>query len=321
MEFPAFSEYQDVFSAPLPTSMLVIFVNPLWIPVQPALLKIAKAAYSYWKECRVKQGGHHIIPTLNGDESDTLNEFYICFRWRESKAVRKTRAQQENAIQAQALWEKRQAFANLKRKFPSLNEKINEELLVDKEQPVKKLEVVPKERLAMIREQIKSQLARQKDIDHHWDDQIDNPYQTHPAPYACRLFKYIPPPGAPAWPLSSSDKTNKDSTPPSLPPPHQSHAAHMCYGRGGSRQQHLEERWKYDLDDVPPVGPEGADEQDRILVDDYGVKYLQHSMTLHLDPDHLHLVTNPTLILTNSEGRQHAALPYCLDVYCCLFRP
>ncbi|CAA7267869.1 unnamed protein product [Cyclocybe aegerita] len=31
MEFPAFSEYQDVFSAPLPTSMLAIFVNPSWI--------------------------------------------------------------------------------------------------------------------------------------------------------------------------------------------------------------------------------------------------------------------------------------------------
>ncbi|CAA7267867.1 unnamed protein product [Cyclocybe aegerita] len=266
------------------------------LPVQPALLKIAKAAYSYWKECRVERGGHHIIPTLNGDESDTLNESYICFQRRESKAVRKMRAQQ-----------------------------IDEELLVDKERLVKKLEVVrvgglkirtdnqastprpeiiirPKEQLVMIREQIESQLARQKDIDHHWDDQIDNPYQTHLAPYACRLFKYIPPPGAPAWPSSSSDKTNKDSAPPSLPPPHQSRAAHMCYGRGGSRRWHLEERWKYDLDDVPPVGPEGADEQDRILVDDYGAKYLRHSMILHLDPDHLHLVTDPTLILTNSEG-------------------
>ncbi|KAJ3490259.1 hypothetical protein NLJ89_g11451 [Agrocybe chaxingu] len=228
MEFPAFSEYQDVFSTPLPTSMFATFVVPSWIPAQPALLKIAKAVYPYWKERRVERGGHRIIPTLNGDESDTLNESYICFRRRESKAVRKTRAQQvtssdklarlqlelnyplelaksilvretlkkENAIQAQALWEKRQAFADLKRKFPSLNDKIDEELLVDKERPVKKPEVArlgglkirtdhqastprpeiiirPKERVAMIREQIESQLARQKDIDHHWDDQID----------------------------------------------------------------------------------------------------------------------------------------------------
>lgn len=35
------------------------------------------------------------------------------------------------------------------------------------------------------------------------------------------------------------------------------------------RSRRLEERWKYDSDDVPPVGPQGADEQDRTLVDNY----------------------------------------------------
>jgi len=105
-----------------------------------------------------------------GDESDTLNESYICFRRRESKSVRKTRASQvassdklarlqiefhypleiakallsretvkkEVAQQGQAVWEKRLAFADLKRKFPTLNDKLDEELLVDKERPVKK---------------------------------------------------------------------------------------------------------------------------------------------------------------------------------------
>lgn len=33
--------------------------------------------------------------------------------------------------QAQVVWEKRLAFADFKRKFPSLHDKINEELLVD----------------------------------------------------------------------------------------------------------------------------------------------------------------------------------------------
>jgi enhancer of polycomb-like protein len=32
------------------------------------------------------------------------------------------------------------------------------------------------------------------------------------------------------------------------------------------------ERWKFDTDDVPAVGPEGPDEQDRVLVDDYDSK-------------------------------------------------
>jgi enhancer of polycomb-like protein len=43
----------------------------------------------------------------------------------------------EVAQQAQEVWEKRLAFADLKRKFPTLNDKLDEELLVDKERPVK----------------------------------------------------------------------------------------------------------------------------------------------------------------------------------------
>jgi len=31
----------------------------------------------------------------------------------------------------------------------------------------------PKERLTMIREQVELSLTRQKDLDHHWEDQIE----------------------------------------------------------------------------------------------------------------------------------------------------
>jgi enhancer of polycomb-like protein len=31
----------------------------------------------------------------------------------------------------------------------------------------------PKERITQIREQVDQTLARQKDLDHHWEDQID----------------------------------------------------------------------------------------------------------------------------------------------------
>jgi len=187
MDFPAFSEYQDVFSASLPTSTFANYSVPSWIPQPPSLLKIAKTIYPHWKERRIERGGHRIVPTLNvsyfcnylynsdrfqGDESDTLNESYVCFRRRESKSVRKTRASQvtssdklarlqmefhypleiaklilsretvkkEAAQQAQVVWEKRLAFVDLKRKFPTLNDKVDEELLVDKERPVKKPE-------------------------------------------------------------------------------------------------------------------------------------------------------------------------------------
>lgn len=38
------------------------------------------------------------------------------------------------------------------------------------------------------------------------------------------------------------------------------------------RAWRITERWRYDRDDEPPVGPEGPDEQDRTLVDEYEPK-------------------------------------------------
>jgi enhancer of polycomb-like protein len=39
------------------------------------------------------------------------------------------------------------------------------------------------------------------------------------------------------------------------------------------RQERLEERWKFDIDDIPPVGPDGA-EHDRQLINDYDTAYV-----------------------------------------------
>jgi enhancer of polycomb-like protein len=103
------------------------------------------------------------------DESDTLNESYICFRRRETKAVRKTRASQAtptdklarlhaelayplelaNAIllretqkiqcqaEAQNVWSLRRRLVDLKRENPALGDKADEEFLVEKERPKK----------------------------------------------------------------------------------------------------------------------------------------------------------------------------------------
>jgi enhancer of polycomb-like protein len=187
MEFPAFADYQDVFSIPLTPSTFATCIVPSWIPTAAALLRIAKAVYPHWKDRRIERGGYRIIPALNvrfsvaftvaypltylkGDESDILNESYICFRRREIKATRKTRASQvttsdkltrlqaelqyplelarsilaretlkkECTDQSQDIWEKRLAFVELKRKFSTFNDKGDEELLIDKERPVKK---------------------------------------------------------------------------------------------------------------------------------------------------------------------------------------
>jgi enhancer of polycomb-like protein len=47
----------------------------------------------------------------------------------------------ESAMQSQGVWEKRLAFADLKRKFPMLHDKMDEELLVDKERPTKRPDI------------------------------------------------------------------------------------------------------------------------------------------------------------------------------------
>lgn len=39
----------------------------------------------------------------------------------------------------------------------------------------------------------------------------------------------------------------------------------------------LKERWRFDSDDCPAVGPDGADEQDRVLTDEYDPKYVLRS--------------------------------------------
>ncbi|KAG6329589.1 hypothetical protein ID866_9500, partial [Astraeus odoratus] len=179
MPFPPFSDYQDVFTSPLPASMFATFSVPSWIPNQAQLLRLAKAIYPHWRERRTERGGHRIIPTLNFDETDTNNESYICFRRREIKSVRKTRASQatssdkllrlqaeltqahelatlllqrenlkkDNVQQVIQVWEKRLEFVDLKRKFQSLSTKEEEELLYDKGRVAKKPKTEPAGRI------------------------------------------------------------------------------------------------------------------------------------------------------------------------------
>ncbi|TFK70814.1 hypothetical protein BDN72DRAFT_503858 [Pluteus cervinus] len=391
MPFPAFTEYQDTFSNPLPPSMFASFTLPSSLPPPPSLLRIAKVIYPYWRERRTERGGHRIIPNLNGDESDTLNESYICFRRREIKAVRKTRAQQvtssdklarlqaelnyplelakslltretlkkECLQQAQVVWEKRLTFADLKHKFPSLGDKADEELLVDKERPVRRpdpprtiklrpdatlpirqeISIRPKERQAIIRDKIEQTLLQQKNDDHHWDDAIDNSYQATPSSFGSRLFKSIAPPS----PTSTSDSEDEGPSPRSV---------RMRIGRGGrrildrrtarprsmlpyaprsvllstvqeedvdmdefnGRQQSLESQWRFDSDDLPASGPQGSDEQDRVLVDDYSTQYLRHHMTLLQEQDQQGLITDPSLLVMLPDGRQTLQFPFRLGM-------
>jgi len=350
------------------------------------------------------------------------NESYICFRRREIKAVRKTRASQatssdkllrlQNELgqglelaktllarenlkrdctqQALHVWDKRLEFAELKRKFPSLGTKEDEELLLDKDRVVKKPKIEPagripglkirtrdsgdpgspaipaeasirpKERLSLIDAAIERDLASQKERDHGYEDVVEvkpcplltsstnqfvqNPYQRPTFSFPQRHWKAIFPES------SSSSKPSPNVA--NKEPERIRYVRHRLtrlgnaaldrrdalmrrlgiHGDGHMFTQRrpftrsindivsdedeemaarLRERWRFDQDDEPTVGPEGTDEQDRILIDDYDPKYLRHMMTLLSDQDHQALSTDNTL-LVSVDGRQHNVSPYRL---------
>ncbi|PIL36867.1 hypothetical protein GSI_00557 [Ganoderma sinense ZZ0214-1] len=179
--FPPFSDYQDTFAFSLHPNMFAVYSVPSWIPVPPQMLRYARIIYPYWRERRQERDGHRIIPAVNLDESDTKNESYICFRRREIKAVRKTRAsqtsysdrmvrlqnelamaldiirlvqqreilKQDSHQHASSLWDKRQTLADVKRAHPSLGTKEDDELFLDKERPPKKPRVETSSRASL----------------------------------------------------------------------------------------------------------------------------------------------------------------------------
>lgn len=186
--FPSFTVYQDVFSNTLPPHMFSKFGPPPWLPEPSHLVKVARIIYSYWKERRTERKGQRIIPTVNvsvfdlfpsfqcthlslqGDEADTLNESYVCFRRREVKTTRKLRNSQtsvptrfirftaewefpqqllesvvhrekmkrEHLVQSANITAMRLEMLDLARRNPGFAEKRDEELLLDREKVAKR---------------------------------------------------------------------------------------------------------------------------------------------------------------------------------------
>ncbi|TFK47739.1 hypothetical protein OE88DRAFT_737780 [Heliocybe sulcata] len=402
--FPPFSDYQDTFAARLPPSMFATFVVPGWVPEPLQLLRLARVIYPYWRDRRMDRGGHRIIPALNFDETDTKNESFICFRRRELKAVRKTRASQvsysdklvrlkselalaldlsghvhqremlkwDAAQQAQQVWEKRQAFVELRMRFPALAAKEDEELLFDKERVAKKTKpdvplsgrmppsiklrtrdsgdvgspsphvepaMKPRDRTAIINKQIERELAAMKERDHHWEDGIDIPHQSPPLSWLQRHYKFSTstpnsPEEAPVYRairrrVGRGGRTWMDrrTRPLRLDGTEASPFEYTRYQPRFRRDREVDEaeeqeralriaeRWKYDADDdIPVIGPDGAEESDRVLVDDYDPKYLRQAMTLLSDQDFQALSNDPTLTIVNADGRSQSVVPFKLGL-------
>lgn len=60
---------------------------------------------------------------------------------------------------------------NISRRVPGLKIRAHDDPPVRQEALLR-----PKERVAMIRELVETMLTRQKDLDHHWEDQVDVSY-------------------------------------------------------------------------------------------------------------------------------------------------
>ncbi|KAF8161887.1 hypothetical protein BJ912DRAFT_1099566 [Pholiota molesta] len=166
--------------------------------------------------------------------------------------------------------------------------------------------VRPKEKAQQIREAIKSALSRQKDLDHHWEGSCRQPlpnashvlcirtlqvYPPHTAPFLLGLVVDCPPARAVSMRVDWSrrrrillDAVSRRITPKlprsslfGLPENDEDKNMDVDDPAEAERLKRLEEQWKYDADDVPPVGPEGADEQSRMLVGHYDPNYLRHT--------------------------------------------
>ncbi|KAJ7086461.1 hypothetical protein B0H15DRAFT_350878 [Mycena belliarum] len=169
-EGPDFSMYRHFFLEPLPANLFASYTAPSWIPPPALLDRIARTIFPHWKHRRSLSEGHKLRPSLNYNEFDFPNESYICFRRRDNKPVRKTRAGQvannvdklaqirNNLSQAltlanallkrenikkemvagsQNVWNVRQPLADLLRTFPGMATKTDEALLVEKPRKIK----------------------------------------------------------------------------------------------------------------------------------------------------------------------------------------
>ncbi|KAI0065205.1 hypothetical protein BV25DRAFT_146653 [Artomyces pyxidatus] len=399
---PPFAAFEESFGSTLEPDAFAAFSAPSWIPSPFAMVRYAKAIYPHWRDRKIERNGQRIVPVLNYNESDTKNESYICFRRREVKNIRKTRASQasssdklirlqqellttyelakgilvreqlkrEAIAQTRAVWGKRDEMIALKRKYPTLGAKEDEELLFDKERVVKKSKpditptariglrfsrgrengqmaspavepvIRPKERVEMIQAQIDRDSLRMKERDHYWEDSLDH----QPVALAPRHFQYIP--WADNSPYASPPSSNDTIRDPSSP---NWRAVRTRRGRGGvlrvdrrSRtsqrsedivftrrssegdddssdlqevSRRMRERWRFDEDDQPLTGPHGSDEQDRVLVDEFDVKYLRWSMSAFREGDLERLTTDATLYLpATPDGQRRGFVPYRLGV-------
>ena len=82
----------------------------------------------------------------------------------------------------------------------------------------------------------------------------------------------------------------------------------------GEQSWRLSERRKFDEDDSPAVGPEGPDEQDRVLLDDFDPRFLRHAITLLHEQDQQSLSTDNSLTVTGPDGRLQTIIPYRLGL-------
>lgn len=171
---------------------------------------------------------------------------------------------------------------------------------------------------------------------------FQNPYQRPSLPYPRRYWKAIPPLVRPSGSSSPDpeveergfehlrylrrrvtrsgntmvDRRDAFSRRHGFSPT--SHQSHRGFGRrveesfdeNDEDMRKLRERWRFDEDDDPIVAPEGVDEQDRVLVDDFSPKYLRHMMTLLTEADQQHINNDATLVLVSTEGRQQSVLPF-----------
>ncbi|KAF5384456.1 hypothetical protein D9757_014007 [Collybiopsis confluens] len=288
MHFPEFSEYQDILSSPLPPSTFAAYSPPSWLPEPSKLVRLARIVYPYWKERCLERAGRRIIPTLNFDESDTLNESYVCFEDERRKLSKDTSVATggTGAAEARLLatvaysvgFEDESSRAEIKN--PSIGDKVTKSCWWTRS---------GRRRNPSLRQ------------DQHWDDHVDTGYVSMMAPYAPDYSNMLV--------RLNHHPQNHHSKMASLQRnPYRSVHSPL---KDDEAELRLAERWRFDSDDGPLYGPAGSDEHDRMLVDDYDPKYTHSLFDV---ADYAFLYTDPTIVRTLPDGKKENYIPYRLGI-------
>ncbi|KZT60136.1 hypothetical protein CALCODRAFT_151039 [Calocera cornea HHB12733] len=195
-KIPVLADLEENFVHELEEEYFATYEVPPTVPKSERLWSLVRTLYPFWRDRKLARGGHRIMPQLNTDE--TLDDdFFVCFRRRDPKAIRRTRRSDithnerlarlrmdfeelediarstllreqkkvEQVLAEQTLYEARKRFNHIARRPEVTPHPDDEKLLIPNYQEPKLLVQLSSKRTHRLDENVPKDLQRQKTVD------------------------------------------------------------------------------------------------------------------------------------------------------------